>query len=108
MVVTLTLPLKLNLPVPLTPTLTLCRLNLASYVSTWMEDAADEIFSFAKNVNLADSVQYPSSALMERRRGTVALPSLSNIVLYLAQPVPEHITSVTLAWQAEDLQLFAL
>ena len=46
----------------------MCRLNLASYVSTWMEDAADEIFSFAKNVNLADSVQYPSSALMERRR----------------------------------------
>ena len=50
------------------------RLNLASYVSTWMEDAADEIFSFAKNVNLADSVQYPSSTLMERRR--VLLPWL--------------------------------
>ncbi len=43
------------------------RLNLASYVSTWMEDAADDIFAFAKNVNLADSVQYPSSAAMERR-----------------------------------------
>jgi hypothetical protein len=32
-----------------------------------MEDAADDIFAFAKNVNLADSVQYPSSAAMERR-----------------------------------------
>ena len=53
----------------------LCRLNLASYVSTWMEDAADEIFSFAKNVNLADSVQYPSSALMERRHARQNLVS---------------------------------
>ncbi|KAL4443896.1 hypothetical protein ABPG75_011633 [Micractinium tetrahymenae] len=43
------------------------RLNLSTFVNTWMEPEAQELMQKALPYNLADAVQYPSAAEMEKR-----------------------------------------
>lgn len=43
------------------------RMNLATFVTTYMEKDAEEVFQQTWNVNGADSVQYPSCKAMEAR-----------------------------------------
>jgi glutamate decarboxylase len=38
----------------------MCRLNLASFVTTWMEPECDELMHEARNVNFIDESEYPS------------------------------------------------
>jgi len=42
-------------------------LNLASFVTTWMEPEAHELLSLAQNKNLADQEQYPASNEIQER-----------------------------------------
>lgn len=44
-----------------------CRMNLATFVTTYMEDDAEEVFRRTWNVNGADASQYPSCKTMEDR-----------------------------------------
>ena len=43
------------------------RLNLATFVTTFMEKDAEEVFKKTWNVNGADASQYPSCKRMEER-----------------------------------------
>eukprot|EP00958_Prasinococcus_capsulatus_P024534 scaffold3841_cov412-Prasinococcus_capsulatus_cf.AAC.15 len=43
------------------------RLNLASFVTTWMEPEANEIMTQAMNVNFIDAEEYPSTTEMQNR-----------------------------------------
>ncbi|KAK9795484.1 hypothetical protein WJX73_003546 [Symbiochloris irregularis] len=43
------------------------RLNLASFVTTWMEPEAEKLIQESLNVNFVDVEQYPSCATIERR-----------------------------------------
>ncbi|MCW5835694.1 MAG: glutamate decarboxylase [Labilithrix sp.] len=43
------------------------RLNLATFVTTWMEPLADELMAEAADKNLIDKDEYPRTAEMERR-----------------------------------------
>lgn len=42
-------------------------LNLASFVTTWMEPEAEQLMQLASNVNYVDSSEYPSSTEMQNR-----------------------------------------
>ena len=44
-----------------------CWLNMASFLTTWMEDDAIQVLNKALAINMADAVQYPSAATMEKR-----------------------------------------
>jgi glutamate/tyrosine decarboxylase-like PLP-dependent enzyme len=46
------------------------RLNLASFVTTWMEPECDELVQEARAVNFIDYEQYPSSQEMHHRWGS--------------------------------------
>ena len=41
------------------------RLNLASFVTTWMEPECDELVSEARNVNYIDEAEYPSTTAIQ-------------------------------------------
>ncbi|MGW2553379.1 glutamate decarboxylase [Streptomyces sp. NPDC001635] len=43
------------------------RLNLATFVSTWMEDQADRLMSECRDKNMIDKDEYPRTAELERR-----------------------------------------
>ncbi|PSC74807.1 glutamate decarboxylase [Micractinium conductrix] len=43
------------------------RLNLSTFVNTWIEPEAEELMQKAASYNLADAVQYASAAEMEKR-----------------------------------------
>ncbi len=42
-----------------------CRLNLASFVTTWMEPECDELVSEARNINYIDEAEYPSTTAIQ-------------------------------------------
>ena len=44
-----------------------CRLDLASFVTTWMEPEAEEIIAATQAINMVDVSQYPQCAEMEQR-----------------------------------------
>ena len=43
------------------------RLNLASFVTTWMEPEAEKLIQESINVNYVDAEQYPSSTEIQNR-----------------------------------------
>src|SRR6476646_8782729 len=43
------------------------RLNLATFVSTWMEPAASQLYSDAFDKNMIDKDEYPMTAIIEQR-----------------------------------------
>ncbi len=43
------------------------RLNLASFVTTWMEPECDDLMQEARNVNFIDYEEYPSSVEIHNR-----------------------------------------
>lgn len=44
-----------------------CRMNLASFVTTWMEPEAEKLIADSINVNYVDAEQYPSSTEIQNR-----------------------------------------
>lgn len=68
------------------------RLNLASFVTTWMEPEAEKLIQESANVNYVDAEQYPSSTEIQNR--------------WAAQPnlfVPHSATSpATRLWHVSD------
>lgn len=47
------------------------RLNLATFVTTWMDDAADRIYSEAFDKNMIDKDEYPATAEIEARSAQI-------------------------------------
>jgi len=47
------------------------RLNLATFVTTWMDDNADKIYAAAADKNMIDKDEYPATAAIEARCATI-------------------------------------
>ncbi len=43
------------------------RLNLATFVTTWMDEEADKIYAAAADKNMIDKDEYPQTAAIEKR-----------------------------------------
>ena len=59
------------------PQLVCFRLDLASFVTTWMEPEAEEIIAATQAINMVDVSQYPQCAEMEQRSESLYPSALS-------------------------------
>lgn len=56
-----------------------CRLNLASFVTTWMEPECDELVSEARNINYIDEAEYPSTTAIQNECAAPKLQMLMRL-----------------------------
>ena len=63
------------------------RLDLASFVTTWMEPEAEEIIAATQAINMVDVSQYPQCAEMEQR---YAIMHCSEVCLTTCMPPGHH------------------
>lgn len=77
------------------------RLNLATFVTTWMDDSADRLYADTVDKNMIDKDEYPSTAEIERKCWTM-LAALWNA------PDPDHTIGTSTTGSSEGCMLGGL
>ncbi len=65
-------------------------MNLATFVTTYMEDDAEEVFKKTWNVNGADASQYPSCQTMEKRCVLLPWCIVCSLIQNPVATIPAH------------------